>query len=46
MTGRTAIYNARLLDPASGLDANGGILIENGLITDIGPASRKPQRLT
>ncbi len=36
MTGRTAIYNARLLDPASGLDANGGILIENGLITDIG----------
>ena len=37
MTGRTAIYNARLLDPASGLDAVGGILIENGLITDIGP---------
>ncbi|MDP3738529.1 MAG: dihydroorotase [Hyphomonadaceae bacterium] len=36
MTGRTAIYNARLLDPASGRDEKGGILIENGLIADLG----------
>src|SRR5262245_51069477 len=41
MTGRTAIYNARLLDPASGRDEKGGILVENGLITDIGPAIAK-----
>ncbi len=37
MTGRTVIYNARLLDPASGRDEKGGILIENGVIADIGP---------
>ena len=30
------IYNARLLDPASGLDATGGIIIEDEVITDIG----------
>jgi dihydroorotase len=36
MTGRTAIYNARLLDPASGLDEKGGVVIENGVIADIG----------
>ncbi len=41
MTGRTTIYNARLLDPASGLDEKGGILIENGLIADIGPGITK-----
>ena len=41
MTGRTVIYNARLLDPASGLDGKGGILIENGVIADIGAAIAK-----
>jgi dihydroorotase len=41
MTGRTAIYNARLLDPASGRDEKGGVLIENGVIADIGPAIAK-----
>jgi dihydroorotase len=41
MTGRTVIYNARLLDPASGLDEKGGILIENGVIADIGAAVAK-----
>jgi dihydroorotase len=41
MTGRTVIYNARLLDPASGLDEKGGILIENGVIADIGAAVSK-----
>jgi dihydroorotase len=41
MTGRTAIYNARLLDPASGRDERGGVLIENGLIADIGAGIAK-----
>ncbi|HEX5006225.1 MAG TPA: dihydroorotase [Hyphomonadaceae bacterium] len=41
MTGRTVIYNARLLDPASGLDEKGGILVENGVIADIGAAVAK-----
>jgi len=36
MTGRTVIYNARAIDPASGLDEKGGILIENGVIADVG----------
>ncbi|MFZ4685750.1 MAG: dihydroorotase [Hyphomonadaceae bacterium] len=36
MTGRTVIYNARVIDPASGLDEKGGILIENGVIADVG----------
>jgi dihydroorotase len=34
---RQAIFNARLLDPASGLDAMGGLLIDNGVIRDVGP---------
>ncbi len=34
---RTAFVNARLLDPASGLDAAGGLLVEDGRIADIGP---------
>jgi dihydroorotase len=36
MTGRIAIYNARILDPASGRDEKGGALIENGIIADVG----------
>lgn len=36
MTGRTSIYNARLLDPATGRDERGGILIENGIIAELG----------
>jgi len=35
--GRTAYVNARLLDPASGLDAPGALLTENGSIADFGP---------
>jgi len=31
-----ALVNARLVDPASGLDAFGGLLIENGVIADLG----------
>jgi dihydroorotase len=34
---RLAFRNARLIDPASGLDARGGLLVENGRIADIGP---------
>lgn len=34
---RTAYVNARLLDPASGLDAHGAVLIEGNKILDAGP---------
>ena len=37
MTKRLAFRNARLIDPASKLDARGGLLIENGKIADVGP---------
>ena len=35
--GRTAYVNARLLDPATGLDAPGGLLCADGLIIEVGP---------
>ncbi len=35
--GRVAYVNARLLDPASGLDAPGGLLTDGGTIAEIGP---------
>jgi len=31
-----ALINARLLDPATGKETPGGVMIENGLIVDIG----------
>jgi dihydroorotase len=34
---RIAFRNARLMDPASKLDARGGLLVENGKIVDFGP---------
>jgi dihydroorotase len=34
---RIAFRNARLIDPASGLDAKGGLLVESGKIVDFGP---------
>jgi dihydroorotase len=37
MSRRIAFKNARLIDPASGLDVKGGLLVENGRIADIGP---------
>lgn len=37
MTTRTAFINARLIDPDTGLDAPGGLLIEGGNIVDLGP---------
>jgi len=35
-TGRTAYVNARLLDPATGLDAKGALLVDGELIADLG----------
>jgi len=32
-----AYVNARLMDPASGLDAAGGVVVADGLIADMGP---------
>jgi len=37
MKKRIAFVNARLIDPATKLDAKGGVLVENGKIADIGP---------
>ena len=34
--GRTAYVNARIVDPASGLDAKGGLLIDGEVIADVG----------
>ncbi len=34
--GKNAYVNARLLDPATKLDAKGGVVVENGKIADIG----------
>jgi len=34
---RIAFKNARLIDPESGLDVKGGLLVENGKIVDLGP---------
>lgn len=39
--GGTAYINARLLDPATGLDTPGGVLVRDGLITDVGPHLRR-----
>ncbi|MEY2758451.1 MAG: hypothetical protein RIR33_2229 [Pseudomonadota bacterium] len=41
MTGRTAIYNARVIDPATGRDETGGVLTDNGVIADVGAAITK-----
>ena len=36
------ITNARLIDPASGLDAVGGLLVRDGRIVDLGAALGRP----
>ena len=36
-TGRTAYVNARLIDPATALDAKGALLVDGELIADVGP---------
>jgi dihydroorotase len=38
MSARTLFRNARLLDPASGLDRLGDLMVENGKIAALGPA--------
>ena len=35
-TGKTAYLNARVVDPASGLDAKGGVLVDGEAIADVG----------
>ena len=42
----TIITNARLLDPASGLDAPGALLIRDGLIADYGAGLTAPEGAT
>ena len=37
----TVLINARLIDPATGRDEPGGLLIEDGLIADLGPHLRR-----
>lgn len=32
------LVNGRIVDPASGIDAHGGIFIENGVIREVGPS--------
>ena len=39
--GQVAYVNARLLDPAAGLDTAGGILTDGEAITDVGPGVTK-----
>ena len=39
----TLILNARLIDPASGLDQIGGLLVRDGRIADLGPALGRPE---
>jgi dihydroorotase len=41
MSAKTALLNARLIDPLSGLDQIGGVLLDNGLIADFGPHIRE-----
>ncbi|MEZ5774852.1 MAG: dihydroorotase [Hyphomicrobiaceae bacterium] len=38
---RLALFNARLLDPATGRSERGGVLVENGLVADCGPHLRR-----
>ncbi len=40
-TTATAFINARLVDPASNRDEPGGLLVTDGMITDIGPHLRR-----
>ena len=36
----TAFLNARLIDPASGKDEPGGLLVKDGVIADLGAAAQ------
>jgi dihydroorotase len=37
----TVLINARLIDPASGRDEHGGVLVEDGVIVKVGPELRR-----
>ena len=37
------ITNARRIDPASGLDTMGGLLVRDGRIVEVGPALGRPE---
>jgi len=37
MSGMTVYFNARLVDPASGRDERGGLIVRDGRIADLGP---------
>ncbi|MBV1694419.1 MAG: dihydroorotase [Hyphomicrobiales bacterium] len=40
-SGATVFLNARIIDPASGRDEPGGLLVRDGLIADLGPHLRR-----
>ena len=40
-TNATVFINARLIDPASGRDEPGGLLVKDGVIADLGPHLRR-----
>ena len=42
MSDRFVIFNARLIDPASGRDETGGVVVENGQILETGAHVRPP----
>ncbi len=37
----TVLINARLVDPASGRDEPGGVIVKDGIIADLGPHLRR-----
>lgn len=43
MSTATAFTNARLLDPASGMDASGAVVIQDGLIVEVGAKVKPPK---
>jgi dihydroorotase len=43
MTKVTAFINARILDPASGLDTSGSLIVEDGVIAEAGPNVTAPK---
>ena len=40
----TAYINVRLLDPATGLDCNGALLAQDGIVVDFGPDLQIPKK--
>ena len=46
MSSDTLFSGVRLLDPASGLDRHGDLLVRDGLIADFGPGLGRPDGAT